>query len=512
MNQIQLSSDHPALSLQYFEDAQKGIHTFFEQNISQIAWQILSRSAMQLYNFCSMTRWQNRICTHLPGMASPLFRLVLPTAVFAIDCLIFYLSNPKQNTAEPLVNFSLVNNAEDLLGSLTAGISLSSQKIPDHHFNLLSQTRLFGSLLVFSFAAFFNKQYRLNSEKITRLFFESIIQEDVELTKKLLLHPNLNLRARDKYFKVTPLHIAAMYGEPFISKLCQKYISPHNHQDVYMATPLHYAVMKQRNDSIIVLSKTDGNINAKNINEDTPLHFAAFGNCLDCIKALAENKQLSWNLVNGKKMTALEIAASEKHLKIVEYLLKINSIRSKPSSLIIDAIAKGSLELIKIYQKDARFAFSAILNSKSKETFLHYATRLGQLKIASYLLTIPTIDLFAKNSDGQTAYDVALKYKHIEFAKEILEKLLLLQNKNAPIYQIPPRPTTQQEAGISFLNIVDKTLDCIASDEPCYHLLDQVTVASHHLIDHLSLKDSKISGPSSSSVEIPNKKTNSDNI
>lgn len=496
MNQIQLNSDCPVKSLQYFEDAQRGLSSFSDQSISQTAWQIISRSAMQLYNFCSMTRWPNPICTHLPMMTSPVFRLALTTAIFTVDYLIFSVSTPKQNTDESLVSFSVTNNAEELLASLTAGISLASFKIPDHSFNLHSQTRLFTSFLVFSVVAFLHKQYRHTSEKITRQFFDSIIQENVEVTKKLLLHPNLNLKSRDKYFKVTPLHIAAMYGEPYISNLCRKYIPPLNYQDTYMGTPMHYAVTKQKNDSIIALSNTTGiDINAKNVNDNSPLHFAAYGNCLDCIKALAKNQHLNWNLINGKNLTAIEVAASEKHTSVVEFFLTKKGLKIKPLTLIAAAISKGSLELLKIYQKNARFNFNAIVNSKNKETPLHYAIRLGKLEIASYLLSIPKVNLSAKNSDGETAYDVALKYKYTELAQQILEKSSISENQNASLHSISPRPITQNSED-SFMNTIEQTLHCLESNEYCNHLLTKANMESHQFIERLSQDKPESNAPS----------------
>lgn len=181
-----------------------------------------------------------------------------------------------------------------------------------------------------------------------------------------------------------------------------------------------------------------------------------------------EGESLDIHFFNEAGKNCLQIACEEGNLKIVEILLKINfnfelkvkDKLSKKTALHVSC-EKGYFDISKmLIEKGAEIgSLDAELN-----TPLHLCAENNHVELFQYLLDKSKNIDSAKNSNGETAFDIALKDKNknelkdkfnkiiIDYYQELSEANKILNNKNKNIYETSPRKPQQIKQTMYFSN------------------------------------------------------------
>jgi len=159
---------------------------------------------------------------------------------------------------------------------------------------------------------------------------------DIARVKKLL-DRGANLNAKN-ILGLTPLHIAAMYGNLELVDLLLKYGADANAKTDHAVTPLHLAASWGRADVVKMLLERGADVNARDDKGWTPLHFATLNNHSNVAKILLENGADANIRYNGRET-----------LKSVESQIKaLKSLNLKPTGplyKIRDDKSRTALEL-----------------------------------------------------------------------------------------------------------------------------------------------------------------------
>ncbi|KAL3077634.1 hypothetical protein niasHS_013066 [Heterodera schachtii] len=204
--------------------------------------------------------------------------------------------------------------------------------------------------------------------------------------------------------------------------------NPNEHFMKHTISPLHFAAQKGNLELCKLLIEKDANVNQRT--NDTrglvPLHFACARGNLPIVKLLVEEGNADIEVANFYGDTALIYALLEnKKLDIAHYLVtrgvRIDQINFGVSPLHIIA-EKGDFALCKFLIDNG-----ANVNQKADAcgrqlTPLHIACFKGHLQIVKLLVEEGNADIEAADSNGDTAFSLALKKLNFEIARFLLGK------------------------------------------------------------------------------------------
>ena len=184
-----------------------------------------------------------------------------------------------------------------------------------------------------------------------------------------------------------PMHYAALGGHLEVIRVLLENGAEADAENRYFQRPLHYAATCGYLDVVQLLLENNANKEAKTIFSQTPLHLAAFMGHLDVVKLLLE-RGVKTEVEDMFKLTPLHCAAYSGHLEIVRILL------DKPT---------------------------ANPNVEDKDGWrpLHHAAGSGASDVVRLLLKSGA-DIEAKNHDGESAYDTAIRSGHPAVAQLLL--------------------------------------------------------------------------------------------
>ncbi|KPP73038.1 ankyrin repeat domain-containing protein 27-like [Scleropages formosus] len=165
----------------------------------------------------------------------------------------------------------------------------------------------------------------------------------------------------------TPLHVAAVCGQPLLIDLLISKGAQINATDYHGLTPLHLSCQKGFQDVTLLLLHHKADRDVQDSNGNTPLHFACVHGHEDCVKALVHYDLPSSRLEiqNDKGDTPLHIAARWGYDAIIKVLLE-----------------NGANTAAQNKAKDT--PLKCALNSKVER--LHRAVADGDVQMVRYLL------------------------------------------------------------------------------------------------------------------------------
>ena len=221
----------------------------------------------------------------------------------------------------------------------------------------------------------------------------SIILKDEELTKLILKIKEIDPNVQNN-LGFTPLHLCAIKKLFYISHLLIALPSIRvDFRDNEMKTALHYAAMNTNKINLpffnqyapssgfpnaiftIILDKFPEIGNYQDENGNTPFHIA-FTDPTFNSTYLKNNLNLRLDLLNNSGESYVHLAAGSGNRKAVDYIL-------------------------------SKFPEMINWTTNDGNTPLHYATKYGRVEIVSILVLDDSIDKWAKNRKGETAFDTA---------------------------------------------------------------------------------------------------------
>ena len=262
---------------------------------------------------------------------------------------------------------------------------------------------------------------------------KSLIENEVDIVQYLVnIRADFDLQNKDGYLLI----YAAEQGYTDIVKFLIEQGADVNKSDKYGWTALAHAARKGHLDIVKYLVKSK-------LDADKALIHVAIKGKLDVAKYLVEECKADINTVSG--YTVLTYAIINKHIKMVEYLLKhgadLNLQGDNGETALMYATKYGYTDIVTILLK---YGANLNLQDNSGETALICATKRGYTDIVVILLKHGA-DLNLQGNSGETALICATK-------KEIRKILEIWQS----LYEIMDEAKYLIEKGTNIINIVDK--------------------------------------------------------
>ena len=195
----------------------------------------------------------------------------------------------------------------------------------------------------------------------------------------------------------TPLHHAALIGNPQIIQLLLDHHAHVNATDQSGYTPLHLASSEGHLEAVRILLDNPGiNLTIKNMHGETPLHYATLIGNPQIIQLLLDH-HAHVNATDQSGYTPLHYAAGNGNSQIIQLLL----------------------------------AHGAYVNATDESGFtpLHIALLKGCLEAFHILLDDPDTDVTIKNKRGKTPLDMATFFKMDNIAQMIKEHIEKKKNQ-----------------------------------------------------------------------------------
>lgn len=152
------------------------------------------------------------------------------------------------------------------------------------------------------------------------------------------------------------------------------------------------------------------------------LHFAAEGGSAGAIRKLIEAGSNVCD-TDERGLTPLMLASLFKQDDVVKELIKHGGTDVNAASTAIARQETLLLPMLRLRGFDADiplFPSAKVFGRVGFRTALHWASREGNLEIVDQLLSVPGIDVNARDSDGQTPYHKAAKKGHLNVVRRLL--------------------------------------------------------------------------------------------
>lgn len=264
----------------------------------------------------------------------------------------------------------------------------------------------------------------------------------------IFLKANVDINAADETGR-SPLSEAVLTNKTeAIALLLNNGASPVQ-QDMYGRTALHEAIEISK-ESIQLVREAGGNPLAKDAYGKTPFILALNKN-LEIIDLVLGNDRF---LTDTDGDSPLHIAVKENVgpdilQKIIKKEYPIDKRNKNGETSILLAVQKNQKENVRtllavgadpfVINNQGQSAISEIFTNRNElspiaaefvlkktdtlgDGLLHYAAKFADLKTVKDLLDIPEIDINAKNTAGETAYEVAQRWKRPEIAELLRTK------------------------------------------------------------------------------------------
>ncbi|XP_066292945.1 putative ankyrin repeat protein RF_0381 [Branchiostoma lanceolatum] len=192
-------------------------------------------------------------------------------------------------------------------------------------------------------------------------------------------------------------------------------------------TPLHYAAMEGNNKAILLLLDRGADLYKENEFGHFLLHMAAFGGHNNTVNLLLD-RGMDVNITIDHASTALYIAAQYGHHETFRLLcsrgadlgIKDESDIGEMTPLL-EAAENGHCNVI-----DVALTFGATLAERNStgSTALHLAVQYGGLDTVTHLLSLPGVQVNARDSQGETSLHEVVKWTRCHQV-EMTEALLM---------------------------------------------------------------------------------------
>lgn len=273
--------------------------------------------------------------------------------------------------------------------------------------------------VLLNLGAIVNTQDSLGSSPLHSILKSSEVGLNFENIIKLMVTKGADVNIKDRDGQ-TPLHVAIERGHEAVTEFLMGSQADINALDNQFRTPLHLATGGTRTIKIAKsLLKRGAQVNALDSSRSSPLHSAtrSSGPGSEKMIQLLLRYGADPNVQDESGVTPLHRAASSAGLESVAMLLDagahINTLDASGSTALHLAprlVGVGnSEEVVRLLL--ARGA-DAVINAKDKDGFrpLHLAVHTESSIIAS-LLVVNGADVNAMNDYGETALDLAIKFR-----------------------------------------------------------------------------------------------------
>ena len=234
----------------------------------------------------------------------------------------------------------------------------------------------------------------------------------LEVVKYLTDLEGVDVNAKDKRYRSTPLDLAAAYGSVGLVRYMiedKNCYDPANYKG--SNTPLHFAAYRGNLHVVEYLVANRGfDVNAKGTNNGTPLNSACRAGHLEVVKYLMDTKLIIDDYGEGK--TPLEIAVEHGTLEVVQYLIDERHCHFKFTSkegftLLHRAARCGKMDIVKYLIKTK--GFKPDCKGLKGRTPLHSACHGGQYDVVDYLIYKLNVKPLSPDDDGSTPLHSAVK-------------------------------------------------------------------------------------------------------
>jgi len=202
--------------------------------------------------------------------------------------------------------------------------------------------------------------------------------------------------SKDK-FKRSPLTMAVRNGHAKVANFILRHGALFDEPDSSGNAPLHYACGYGWIQCIDMLIQAGADVNFKNDWKITPLGIAMLKGNFGCVRRMLENPDVDVNCKDEKGRTLL--------------------------SLCIDTLDDESFEQVRYLIEDKKA--DVTMADLSDHTPLHYLCKskssFETVKKAIKLLLDHGLDINQLTNTGESAFEVAVKERHYEIAKELLK-------------------------------------------------------------------------------------------
>ena len=281
--------------------------------------------------------------------------------------------------------------------------------------------------------------------EISHAFKNGDYKKASELLQKVRDPNNVDLLGfyPDKYkhidchtYKVSLLHLAAYHGW---LNICHRLITKYNHDlhvhKVCQSLIDHSKQFKQYSGSLLDISKQGQTLT---VLDDVPpppppLFYATLGGHYEVVKYLINECNCDPHQKSVEGETPLYLACLAGHYDIVTYL--INKCHSDPNTTIEQMIPVPRSSIP--FSSNSTTPLYGLLSIVDHILYtpLHIACRYGHLDIVKFLVSVSSVDVNSKDSDGYTPLHTACRYSHLDIVECLLTSTLAdVNSKNCNGY------------------------------------------------------------------------------
>ena len=275
-------------------------------------------------------------------------------------------------------------------------------------------------------------------DEITRSFKNGHYQRASHLLQKvrdpnniglLYFYPEKHKHIDCKKYNVSLLHLAAYHGW---LDICDQLITKYNHdprvQEKCQSLIDHSKQFKEYSGFLLDISQPQWKTNAT-ISPDVPptpppLFYATLSGHYDVVTYLINKCDCDPHQQSIEGETLLYLACLVGHYEIVTYL--ISKCHCNPNTTIKLMVPVSRAEMQKSFMPPAS-SYYAWLNiiDHILYTPLHTACRYGHLNIVKFIVSVSSVDVNRKASDGYTPLHTACHHGQLESAKILLSSSLV---------------------------------------------------------------------------------------
>ncbi|CEP01818.1 Ankyrin repeat domain-containing protein [Plasmodiophora brassicae] len=255
----------------------------------------------------------------------------------------------------------------------------------------------------------------------------------------LLRAPGVNVNARDRS-QASALHMAARDGHAHVAKMLLLRADVNAQQDYMHWTPLHVAVQYGSAGVVDVLLGVDGvDVNARDVRRNTPLRLAVTERHVHIVESLLKGaSEVDVNARGLDDWTALHAAADSGHAGIVRLLLEapgvaVNAPGDSSARTALHCAANRGHEVVVGLLLNATGTDVNACDAVGK-TPLHDAAIRGHRHVVELLLNARGVDVSVEDTaTGRTASESARENGHEDVALMLDDYARTLSMKQASV-------------------------------------------------------------------------------
>lgn len=241
---------------------------------------------------------------------------------------------------------------------------------------------------------------------------------------ELLISRGADMSVEDKNDR-TAIYLAAEENQLDVLEVLLRHNKENymiNHRDECSNSPLHKAASLGHLRIVRCLIDHGADLFCKNDMEQTPIHMAAVKGCTSVVREIVNREKNTVSDGDEDSNTALHLAATGGHIKLVEALLNLGAEPEVRNSALRTPLAcaarHGHLKTVKILAES-----DAVIDAPDKlnMTPLLLAAHNGHANVVEYLIEEMKADVTFRNNEGFNCLDLAVIEDYPDVATEIIK-------------------------------------------------------------------------------------------